>query len=157
MFTPPAVAMRPPDMRIERLVAPTVEAYRRLYNGVGRAYHWTDRNRMGDDELRDIIQNEAVEIDVLYVKNEPAGYVELDCRVAGEVQIAYFGLFPAYVGQGMGRSFLAWALDRAWSFQPRRVCVHTCDLDHPMALRNYLLAGFAIYDEKLIEQVLADD
>ena len=39
-----------------------------------------------------------------------------------------------------------------WSHQPRRIWVHTCDLDHPAALPNYLKAGFQIYDEVTIDQ-----
>ncbi len=109
MFAPPAANLPPlPGTRIERLHAPTAEGYRSLYNGVGRAFHWTDRNRMADDELLRIIQSDSVEIYVLYVDGEPAGYVELDRRIAGEVQIAYFGLFPAFIGKGLGKYFLAW-------------------------------------------------
>ena len=159
MFSPPAAILAPPlaGMRIERLHAPTAEAYRALYNGVGRASCWTDRNRMADDELLLIIQNEAVEIDVLYIDGGPAGYVELDRRIASEVHIAYFGLLPAFIGKGLGKYFLSWALGRAWSLQPRRVWVHTCDLDHPAALPNYLRAGFSIYDEKVIEQIVDEE
>ena len=69
---------------------------------------------------------------------------------------AYFGLFPAFIGKGLGKYLLAWALDRAWSFNPRRVWVHTCDLDHPAALPNYLRAGFTVYDETVVEQIVAD-
>ena len=159
MFSPPAAILAPPlaGMRIERLQAPGIEAYRALYNGVGRASRWTDRNRIPGDELLRIVQNEAVEIDVLYVDGEQVGFVELDRRIADEIQIAYFGLFPAFIGKGLGKYFLSWALDRAWFFQPRRVWVHTCDLDHSAALPNYLRAGFAIYDEKIVEQIVLDE
>ena len=40
------------------------------------------------------------------------------------------------------------------SHRPDRVWLHTCDLDHPAALPNYLKAGFEIYDTKVIEQPL---
>jgi GNAT superfamily N-acetyltransferase len=158
MLGPLALVLPPPlaGTRVERLRTPTVDTYRALYNSVGRAFHWTDRNLMPDEELLHIIQNVSVEIDVLYVDDEPAGYVELDRRIAGEIQIAYFGLFPAFIGKGLGKYFLSCALDRAWSFRPRRVWVHTCELDHPAALPNYLRAGFSIYDEKLEEQTLTD-
>jgi GNAT superfamily N-acetyltransferase len=156
MFSPATELPSPAGVRVERLHAPSAEAYRALYNGVGQAYQWTDRNRMPDDELLAIIQDDAVEIDVLYVNDQPAGYVELDRRIEGEIQIAYFGLFPTFVGKGLGKYLLAWALDRAWSFTPRRVWVHTCDLDHPAALPNYLRAGLSIYAETVIEQIVED-
>jgi GNAT superfamily N-acetyltransferase len=159
MFAPPAAGPPPPlfGTEIERLHAPSIDTYRSLYNGVGKAYRWTDRNRMPDDELFRIIQDPAVEIYVLYLDGATAGYVELDRRSAGEIEIAYFGLFPAFIGRGLGKYFLSWALDRAWSFGPRRVWIHTCDLDHPAALANYLRAGFAVFNEKLIEQIVPDE
>jgi GNAT superfamily N-acetyltransferase len=158
MLAPPATAVMAPPIvgtRIERRHAPTVAAYRFLYNGVGRAYTWVDRNLMPDDELLRIVADELVEIDVLYVGEETAGYVELDRRTAGQIELAYFGLFPDFVGRGLGKYLLSWAVARAWSFKPRRVWVHTCDLDHAAALPNYLKAGFSIYDEKIVEQVIS--
>jgi GNAT superfamily N-acetyltransferase len=156
MLAPAAIEMPAPlpGIRVERLHAPTVEAYRSLYNRVGELFHWTDRNRMPDDDLLRIIGDKAVEIDVLYVDDEPAGYVELDRRTEGQIELAYFGLFPQFIGRGLGKYFLAWAVARAWSFGPRRVWVHTCDLDHAAALPNYLRAGFAIYEEQMVEQII---
>jgi GNAT superfamily N-acetyltransferase len=123
---------------------------------VGRDYCWVDRNLMPDEDLRRIIQDPGVEVYVLSVAGAPAGYAELDRRQPGEIELAYFGLFPDFVGRGLGKFFLAWAVERAWSHGPRRVWVHTCDLDHPAALPNYLKAGFVVYDERVIEQVVAD-
>jgi GNAT superfamily N-acetyltransferase len=157
MLAPPATVLpQPTGTRIQRLHAPSVEAYRLLYNRVGQAFEWTDRNFMPDDDLHRIICDEAVEIDVLYFGDEPAGYVELDRRIEGQIELAYFGLFPEFIGQGLGKYFLSWALARAWSFQPRRVWVHTCDLDHEAALPNYLHAGFTVYNETVVEQIVSD-
>jgi GNAT superfamily N-acetyltransferase len=122
-----------------------VELYRSLYDAVGRPWHWVDRKRLSDDELARILGDPAVEVHVLRVGGEPAGYAELDRRVAGEIELAYFGLMPAFVGQGLGGYFLRWAVARAWSYAPRRVWVHTCTLDHPSALPCYLRAGFREY------------
>lgn len=158
MFSPPGVSASPPrpDVRVEWLQRPSVEAYRFLYNSVGRDYCWVDRNRMPDDELQKILEDEHVEIYVLHVGGEPAGYAELDGRRPGEIELAYFGLFPDFLGQGLGKYLLNWAVERAWSRRPRRLWVHTCDLDHPAALPNYVKAGFEVYDEKIIEQVVVE-
>lgn len=137
------------EVRVERLQRPSVEEYRFLYDSVGRGYRWVDRNLMPDDDLRRIIQDERVEIHVLRVAGGPAGYAELDCRNPREIELAYFGLFPGFTGRGLGKWFLAWALDAAWSRRPDRVWVHTCDLDHPAALPLYLKAGFSVYDVRL--------
>jgi hypothetical protein len=159
MLSPPtaAPAPSPAGTRIERLREPTLATYRHLYNGVGGAYNWVDRNLMPDDALLRIITDELVEIDVLYSGNQTAGYVELDRRTPGEIELAYFGLFPNFIGRGLGKYFLSWALVRAWSLQPRRVWVHTCDLDHVAALPNYMQACFAIYEEKFVEQMVPEE
>jgi GNAT superfamily N-acetyltransferase len=156
MHAPPGIGAKAPihGVAVERVERPSVEYYRFLYNSVGRDYHWIDRNRMPGDELRRIVEDERVEIYLLTVGGEPAGYAELDRRQEGEIELAYFGLFPAFVGRGLGKYFLNWAVERAWSHRPRRVWVHTCDLDHPAALPNYLKAGFVVYDEQVIQQVV---
>jgi hypothetical protein len=54
--------------------------------------------------------------------------------------------------QGLGKFFLQWAIDKAWGYGPRRLWLHTCSLDHPAALPNYLKAGFRIYEEKTVRE-----
>jgi len=142
----------PPEAAIEPLHEPSAETYRLLYTTVGRNHQWVDRNRMSDEALRQIVQDPLVEISVLCVAGHTAGFAELDRRVSGEVELAYFGIFPEYIGRGLGKFFLCSAITQAWSHSPRRVWLHTCDLDHPAALPNYLKAGFTIYDEEFIDQ-----
>ena len=159
MLRPYAAEAKPPvdGLSIEHLEAPSADEYRALYRSVGRDYHWADRLLMPDDQLRAILQDDAVEIHLLRVGGQPAGYSELDRRTAGQIELAYFGLFPEFTGRGLGRYFLAWTLQKAWSYRPKRVWVHTCDLDHPAALPMYLKTGFRIYHEKTAEQVVLDD
>ena len=127
---------------------PTVSFYRYLYDTIGTDWHWYMRRQLSDEALAAIIHDDAVEVFVLYVRGVPAGYVELDRRVEGEVEIAYFGLIPHYIGRGLGPGLLDWALERAWSYRPRRVWLHTCSLDHPKALAVYRRAGFEVYDRE---------
>lgn len=134
----------PEDARIERAQLPTLSFYRFLYSTVGHAWRWRDRLKMDDESLYAIIRHPRVEIDVLYMAGVPAGYVEFDTRQADQVEIAYFGLMPEFVGQGLGKKFLQWSVARAWSFEPRRVWLHTCTLDHPSALPLYQRVGFKI-------------
>mgnify|MGYP000172315698 CR=1 FL=1 len=159
MFSPPARTLAAPrkDVEILRVHSPSVQYYRYLYRSVGRPYQWIDRALLADHELAQIVQDDRVEIYLLEVAGQPAGYCELDRRQPGEIELAYFGLFPGFLGQGLGKYFLWWALDRAWSYGPRRVWVHTCDLDHEAALPNYLKAGFTIYDVRMTEQVVTDE
>ncbi len=142
--------------QIRHLPAPSIRDYRALYNAVGAAYQWIDRNLMSDAELTAILQDERVEVYQLEVNGQPAGFAELDRRITQEVELAYFGLFTTFIGQGHGKWFLARMIERAWTKTTRRVWVHTCDLDHAAALPTYCKAGFQIYDEKTIQQVVME-
>ncbi len=159
MLSPPAttIVIPPGGVEVRRLESPSVEEYRALYRGVGAEYNWVDRLIMPDEDLRRIVQDERVEVHELTVAGSPAGYAELDRRTPGEIELAYFGLFPAFIGRGLGKFLLQRAVDIAWAHHPRRVWVHTCDLDHKAALGNYLKAGFAIYDERILQQPVPDD
>lgn len=131
---------------------PTIAYYRFLYDAVGRQYHWVRRTRYTDEELARIIHDPLDEVHVLHVDGVPAGYAELDRRVPGEVELNQFGLTADFIGQGLGKWFLQWTIDRAWSYAPKRFWLHTCTLDHPNALPNYQKAGFVVYKEEVKQQ-----
>lgn len=131
-----------------RATRPPVAFYRYLYDGVGAPWLWFERRLMSDAELAEIIEDEAVEIYVLYADGAPAGYAELDRRKAGEVELAYFGMLPDFIGRGLGRYLLSWAIERAWSYEPGRLWVNTCNLDHPKALPLYQQLGFKPYKQE---------
>jgi len=157
-MTEPVASTRPwpgPEWRIERLARPTVRFYRWLYDAVGAEWVWIDRTFMSDAALDTLLRAPGVEVHLLTEGGVPAGYGELDRRRAGEVQIQYFGLVPEAVGRGLGRWFLEQITARAWRSRPRRVWVHTCDLDHPRALATYEAAGFRVYDRR-VEPVVRD-
>ena len=135
---------------IQRAERPTISYYRYLYDTVGADWGWYERRRLSDEALAAIIHDEAVEVFVLHVRGVPAGYAELDRRVEQGVEIAYFGLVPEYIGRGLGPALLDRALERAWSYGPRRVWLHTCSLDHPKALAVYRRAGFEVYDRQVV-------
>ena len=103
---------------------------------------------MSDDELKVIINDEKVHIFVLYVDGAPGGYFELDYRNTPTMELAYFGLIPELIGKGYGAYLLNAAIHEAWSNDPSRLWVHTCNLDHPNALRLYQRAGFEVYKQE---------
>jgi hypothetical protein len=84
----------PPGSRVEQVYEPLVSFYRYLYNSVGGPWFWVDRRRMSDSALAAIIQNPQVEIHLLSVQGQPAGFCELDGCSDNEIEIAYFGLIP---------------------------------------------------------------
>jgi GNAT superfamily N-acetyltransferase len=135
-----------PGLRLERVPGCPVSFYRYLYAEVGRAYHWIDRAEWTDEQIRTHLADPAVTLWVLYVQGAPAGYFELARRDDDEsVEIAYFGLLREFHGRGLGKHLLTVAVTEAWSLGARRVWLHTCTLDDPAALPNYLRRGFSAF------------
>ena len=154
MFAPPERVVSPPreGLAVVRAMKPTVGYYRFLYDAVGRDYDWTSRKKLSDAELAALLHGPRLEVHVLMAEGVPAGFAELDQRIEGEIELAQFGLAPEFIGQGLGRYFLQWTIDKAWSYGPERFWLHTCTQDHPAALPNYLKAGFEIYKEEVKDQ-----
>jgi GNAT superfamily N-acetyltransferase len=136
-----------------KLKHPPVHFYRYLYETVGKPYIWVERTRMSDETLTAIVQDERVEIYVLYSEGAPAGYAELDFRKLPDAELAYFGLLPDFIGRGLGGFLLATAIDIAWSKPIERLWVHTNTLDHPRALPLYQQMGFVAYAQEKTEIV----
>ncbi len=142
------------ELSVVHFPSPSVSDYRRLYNAIGRDYYWLSRRKLSDEQLAAVIQNPLNEWHVLHVDGVPAGFAELDRRQPGEIELVQFGLTREFIGQGLGKWFLQWTIDQAWSYQPRRFWLHTCSLDHPAAVPNYLQAGFVLYREEAIRREL---
>jgi GNAT superfamily N-acetyltransferase len=158
MFHRPTAKLPPasPGIAVVHAVAPGARFYRYLYDAVGAAWHWYDRRRMPPGQLAALVDDPRVEIHVLTDRGVPVGYAELDRRVDGEVELAYFGLFPEAIGRGLGSWFLRWAIHEAWRpLDVARVWVHTCTLDHTAALPLYLAAGFVQFAEERHRQTVA--
>ncbi len=131
---------------------PSVSYYRFLYDSVGKDYHWLSRRKLSNKELAAIIGDPRNELHVLHVNGSPAGFAELDRRQPAEVELVQFGLMPDFLGQGLGKWFLQWTIDKVWSYQPRRFWLHTCTLDHAAALPTYKKAGFVQFKEEAIRR-----
>ncbi|MGH6902695.1 MAG: GNAT family N-acetyltransferase [Geminicoccaceae bacterium] len=157
MTTPPATPLRPaprPGLEVRVARRPSVAFYRFLYAAVGEPWTWTVRRCLSDAELAVILADSGVAVNVLWADGVPAGYAELDRRAPPDVELAYFGLMPEFIGQGLGGYLLDWAIHDAWRARPRRLWLHTCDLDHPRALDLYQKLGFRIYDRRTTEAYL---
>lgn len=149
-------APRIDQLSLMRARNPTISFYRYLYNTVGGPCFWYERRQMSDEDLSKIIHDPKVAVYVLYVTGVPAGYVELNYRDEPEVEIAYFGLMPDFIGQGLGSYLLEWSIEKAWSSNPTRLKLHTCTLDHPRAISVYQRAGFKAYDQE-VERIIHPD
>jgi GNAT superfamily N-acetyltransferase len=147
------VAARSPDggARVERVGFCPTGFFRYLYTEVGRAYHWTDRLTWSDEQVRAYLDAGDVALYVLYVEGAPAGYFELRAHPDRSTEVAYFGLLADYIGRGLGGWLLTQAVETAWTEGPERVWLHTCTLDHPNALPNYLRRGFRPVREEVYQ------
>lgn len=134
----------PDDCRFERVDPCPPEFFRFLYREVGREWQWLERLPWSDETIARYLAQPGLELWVLVRGGAPHGYAELHRREGGEVEIVYFGLMGHAIGRGLGGAFLSETLQRAWRAETRRVWLHTCTLDHPHALANYLGRGFRI-------------
>jgi GNAT superfamily N-acetyltransferase len=127
------------------------------YNRVGRLWLWYERNTFPDAELMTYLNDPNVEFLALRVDGIPAGFCELDWRTVGQCELAYFGLFPEFLGAGHGKWFLNWIVDHVWANKHvhhdngdsmrrlERFWVYTNILDSKAALPSYIRAGFQPY------------
>ena len=141
------VPLTAPGAVIEEVRSCPASFHRYLYREVGRHYHWRDRLGWTDEQIRAYLEGGRISLFVLYVGGAPAGYFELK-NDEGSVEVAYFGLIPEFIGRGLGKMLLSAAVERAWLRQPTRVWLHTCTLDDPAALPNYLSRGLSPYKEE---------
>jgi GNAT superfamily N-acetyltransferase len=135
----------PPGARVVCRDPCSIADYRRLYRAVGALWYWRDRLAWDDDTLRAHLASRDIAIRELLVGDESAGFFELRRSGDAEVEIAYFGLMPAFIGRGLGGALLTRAVEEAWRFGGTRVWLHTCTLDSPHALPNYRARGFRDY------------
>jgi len=143
------------EWRIERMRDCAPEFWRFLYAEVGRDYHWVDRLPWSIEEIQAYINDPAVSVWLLSVWSSPAGYFELR-HEGNDVEIVYFGLTAAFFGRGLGKHLLTRAAESAWALGANRVWLHTCTLDSPAALPNYLARGFAPYRTETYETAVPD-
>jgi ribosomal protein S18 acetylase RimI-like enzyme len=115
-----------------------------LYSFIGREWNWRDKLIWSDAEWERYVNSEELLTYAAYYEGALAGYFEL-LMLNEEIEIAYFGLTPHFIGMKLGGPLLTNALESAWDLSPKRVWAHTCTLDHPAALQNYKARGMKIY------------
>jgi GNAT superfamily N-acetyltransferase len=130
----------------------TVDHARWLYRAVGERWHWRDRNAWTDDRFATYLASPAVTVWELRVDDEVAGYAEMRRDDDGSVEITSFGLIERFTGRRLGAAMLTAAAEQAWAMGATRVWLHTCTLDSPAALPNYLARGFKAYRTETYER-----
>lgn len=151
MLAPPSRRYPPPanfPLALMKADDIPLHFYRYLYETIGADHYWIDRKFLDDEALSALIHADTTEIMVLYCGGVPAGYFELAGDAETDIELAYLGIMPDFVGRGLGRYLLTCALDRAWAKEPRRVHIQTNTLDHPAALQLYQKVGFVPFAQE---------
>ena len=134
-----------PEFAIKEAVIKQWQFNKFFYHWVGQDWEWKNRTCWSDAQWQDYAENDNLRTFIDLKQGSPVGYYELQWQDGANVEIVYFGLTPKFIGKGYGGPLLSSAITVAWEWGARRVWVHTCDLDHPAALANYLARGFKIY------------
>ena len=127
-----------------------------FYKQIGKSHKWVDRLEWKDNNWIEYVSNPNVFTFILKKKADIAGFFELIYHKDKlEIEIAYFGLLDEYIGEKLGGYMLSEAIKKSFSFNIKRVWVHTCSLDHINALQNYLSRGMKIYNKETLNIKLA--
>lgn len=148
-------AVPEPAPQIVRAEIPSPALNRFLYTSIGGDWHWLDRLPWTWQRWMQWLDRPELQTWVMYVSGTPAGYVELE-KQGDDVEIAYFGVAREFIGRKLGGHLLSVGIERAFAMGAKRVWVHTCSLDHPMALANYRARGMTCYREEGTEKEVVE-
>jgi GNAT superfamily N-acetyltransferase len=131
------------DVAFSHVDPPQPALNRYFYMAVGGQWFWLERRPWTLAQWSEKVGNrDLVETWVLSVGGVPAGYVELERKGPGLVEIDYLGLLAPFIGGGLGAHLLTSACERAFAMGAGIVLLNTCNLDHPKARANYEARGF---------------
>ena len=122
-----------------------------FYKQIGQYHHWIDRLQWNDKNWIEYVSNPNLLTFILKKNEDIVGFFELIYhKDKSEIEIAYFGLLEEYLGKRLGGYMLTEAIKKSFSYNVKRVWVHTCSLDHKHALKNYLSRGMKIYSTETL-------
>jgi len=120
-----------------------------FYKNVGKNHHWVDRLVWTEKQWTEYVSNKKVKTYILKKQDDLVGYFELILH-QNEIEIAYLGLLEEYQNKKLGSFLLSSAIKNSFSYQTKRVWVHTCSLDHKNALNNYISRGMKIFKKETV-------
>lgn len=148
MFAPPPERPDPPGLAgfsLEPIGRTDAARYLAIYRVLGERWMWFSRLVKPLAEIEAILADPAVAFFAVRSEGRDVGLLELDFRVVGEGELAFFGLTESVLGKGAGRWLMNRALKLAWSKPISRFWVHTCTLDHQGAPEFYQRSGFRVF------------
>ena len=140
---------KPEDNYSIEKTKPDFQLNKFFYKQIGKKYRWTDRLIWTDFQWSNYVSNKNLETYVIKNSDDLVGYFELIYHPEkNEIELAYLGLFEDYFGKGVGGYALTTAILKSFEKKIKRIWVHTCTLDHPNAIKNYLARGMKIFKEE---------
>ena len=132
-------------------IKPDFQLNKFFYKQVGKKHRWIDRLSWTDEKWINFISNKNLETYVISESEDLIGFFELLYNPnLNETEISYFGLLEEYIGKGIGGYALSEAIKKAFEKNIKRVWLHTCTLDHPNALKNYIARGMKVFRKENI-------
>ena len=132
-------------------IKPDFQLNKFFYKQVGKNHRWIDRLSWSDEKWINYISNRNLETYIISEFDELVGFFELLYNPElEETEISYFGLLEEYIGKGIGGYALSVAIKKSFEKNIRRVWLHTCTLDHPNALKNYIARGMTVFKKENI-------
>jgi ribosomal protein S18 acetylase RimI-like enzyme len=119
-----------------------------LFAGVGLPWKWYSRLDWSMSQWIEYFSTGRVKTFMGFEGKKIIGYYEIEADKSRNVEIKFFGLFPGYLGSGLGGMFLSHAVESAFGMNAERVWLHTCSNDSGSALKNYIDRGFRIFKEE---------
>jgi len=139
------------NLEVQLEKKPTIDLCKFFYKEVGKNFFWKDRLKWSDQDWLDYINSNFFRLYILKHNNKLAGYYELLYEPkTNSMEIPYFGIFKEFYGKKIGGYLLTEALSTSFKQKITKVWVHTCTLDHPNALKNYLARGMKIFKTEKI-------
>ena len=132
-------------------IKPDFQLNKFFYKQVGKKHRWIDRLSWSDEKWINFISNKNLETYVISESDDLIGFFELLYNPdLNETEISYFGLLEEYIGKGIGGYALSEAIKKSFEKDIKRVWLHTCTLDHPNALKNYIARGMTVFKKENI-------
>jgi GNAT superfamily N-acetyltransferase len=138
---------------LEALAPCPVDTWRALYDRIGSPWQWHDRDSWDQGRMEKHLQRADIHVyhvvaalpsEQGFKPDATVGFLELEQHADGSVEIVYLGLVQQAFGLGLGGWLVSEAVRVAFGLNACRVWLHTCTLDAPAALPNYLARGFAV-------------
>jgi GNAT superfamily N-acetyltransferase len=137
-----ALQVTPPHRSgmLVRLIEPVPSFYRYLLRQAGLDAE------VDDDDVVELITDDAYDVYILFVGGAPAGMFELDRREPAEIELRNIAVFPEFAPRRLDRYLVSLAVDAAWEHGPERLWVRATNRDDPRRILTLQWAGFAPYE-----------